>query len=43
MSQEEQLLNNLRGLNRGNNEVQQQQLKQFYDKAPKGVEAKSAY
>ena len=41
--QEEQLLNNLRGLNRGNNEMQQQQLKQFYDKAPKGVEAKSAY
>jgi uncharacterized protein YfaS (alpha-2-macroglobulin family)/TolA-binding protein len=42
-TQEEQLLNNLRGLNRGNNEMQQQQLRQFYDKAPKGVEAKSAY
>jgi hypothetical protein len=43
MNQEDQLLNNLRGLNRSNNDVQQQQLKQFYDKAPKGVEAKSAY
>src|SRR5262245_27801674 len=32
-TQEDQLLNNLRGMNRGNNEMQQQQLKQFYDKA----------
>ena len=42
--QQEDLLNNLRGLNMGNNAVQQQQLKQnFYDKKTKGVEAKSAY
>jgi len=42
--QQEKLLDNLRGMNMGNNAVQQQQLKQnFYDKDTKGVPAKSAY
>jgi TolA-binding protein len=42
--QQELLLDNLRGLNRGNQEWNNQQLKQnFYDKNTQGVPAKSAY